>query len=85
MKTPPEHQISTKPPPPAPDGQRVLTVSEAAALFHVTEQHIQNMIDSGELEAINLGIGPRKMWRIPPEAIAAFRKRASSLNLEGSQ
>jgi len=45
--------------------------------------HVGNLIDGGDLEAINVaGRGPRKAWRIPREALERFQARFRNLKSE---
>ncbi len=61
----------------------VLLPSEAAELLGVSSQHILDLIEEGQLGAVNVGGGTiRKHWRITPEAVERFKARRSSLNLE---
>jgi hypothetical protein len=67
--------------PPFPRKKDVLTVKEFAEAWGVTETHIGNLIESGELMAINVSNrnSPRKNWRIPVEGYALFVAGRSSL------
>ena len=59
-------------------GRTVLYVGEVAAKLQVTEQHVLDLIDEGQLRAINIGGGTRKFWRIPIEAYHDFLKARDS-------
>ncbi|HXG49096.1 MAG TPA: helix-turn-helix domain-containing protein [Methylomirabilota bacterium] len=61
--------------------RRVLLVSEVAAKLRVTEQHVLDLIEEGQLQAINIGGADRKYWRIPVEAWRAFTRSRHSFNL----
>lgn len=45
------------------------SVSEVAAHFGVTRQHVQTLIARGELPAIRMG---RRIFRVPVSAVRAF-------------
>lgn len=54
----------------------MLTISETAAHFRVTENTVKTWIDSGELAAINVGCGKKRArWRISTESLNAFEKK----------
>jgi excisionase family DNA binding protein len=59
-------------------GARVLTVAQAARRWAVTEQHVVNLIDGGDLAATNIGAGERKYWRIKIEDVEAFEAQRNS-------
>lgn len=58
----------------------MLTVEEVAEQLSVDDQHVRNMIDEGSLDAINIGTGQRKFWRIPAAALDRLLKQRSSAN-----
>jgi excisionase family DNA binding protein len=63
---------STPPPPPAPPrGEALLPVSEVAALWRCSVDHIYDLIAAGELRSIQLTRG-RAKTRIPESALAEF-------------
>ncbi|HHY84882.1 MAG TPA: hypothetical protein GYA07_05020 [Verrucomicrobia bacterium] len=45
----------------------------------MSEVHVSNLIDAGELAAINVGGGSKRFWRILPGSISAFKGRRNSL------
>ena len=63
-----------------PEDRTVLYVGEVALKLRVTEQHVLDLIDEGQLIAVNVGGAGRKFWRIPVEAYDAFLARRNSLN-----
>jgi excisionase family DNA binding protein len=64
-----------------PAGRTVLYVREVAEKLAITEQTVMNMIESGQLGAINIGVGGKKFWRVPvTEYEKLLRKRNSLLN-----
>ena len=61
-------------------GRSVLNVRECADKLSVTDQHIKNLIEEGELGAINAaGPGERKLYRVPAAEWAKFLSRRSSV------
>jgi len=60
-------------------GARVLTVAQVAQRWVVTEQHVVNLIDGGDLAATNIGAGERKYWRIRIEDVEAFEVKRNSI------
>jgi Helix-turn-helix domain len=61
-------------------GRYAVSVPECAEWLHVTEQHVTNLIDRGELIAINVAVGEcdRRLWRIPVRGLAAFIRRRNN-------
>ncbi len=65
-------------------GRTVLYVKEVARALDIVEQHVHNLIEIGELAAINVGSAPRSelnprgskiarnYWRIPVSALETF-------------
>ena len=67
----------------ARQNQYVFTITEVARRLGVSDMHVGNLIDGGDLEAINVaGRGPRKAWRIPREALERFQARFRNLKSE---
>lgn len=65
------------------DGKRtVLYVSEVAEKIGVTEQHVIDLIEEGQLGAVNVGgtINGRKYWRIPVAEYEKFLKQRQNVN-----
>ena len=56
----------------AAQGRKVFLVNEVALMLGATDQHVLNLIESGQLGAINIGNGSRKFWRIPLSECRAF-------------
>lgn len=63
-------------------GRRVLCVAEVAERLRITEQHVIDLIDEGQLRAVNIGGASRKFYRIPVEAYEAFLRSRDSINLQ---
>lgn len=57
----------------------VLRVGEVAKRLLVTPQHVLDLIEEGKLEAVNVGGGERKHWRIRVDALEVFMRNRSSL------
>jgi excisionase family DNA binding protein len=53
-------------------GRQSLTVQEVAERLSVTHQHIIDLIEEGQIAAINMGGGARRHYRIPVSAYTAF-------------
>jgi excisionase family DNA binding protein len=62
-----------------PVTRKALSVPEAADELRVSEQQVINLIEGGELEAVNIGDGSRRHWRVRVEALQAFMNKRSSL------
>jgi excisionase family DNA binding protein len=63
-------------------GRRALYIFEVAKELGATERQVRALIDTGDLEAINIGNDSRKYWRIPVAALKRFMASRSSLNEE---
>lgn len=64
-----------------PRDRKVLMVSEVAARLEVTEQHVHDLIAEGKLQAIDVGGGSKRYWRVPIEAYNAFLAARHSFNV----
>jgi excisionase family DNA binding protein len=60
-------------------GRTVLNVGEVAASLRITIQHVIDLIDEGQLTAINIGGDGRRHYRIPTEALRAFLENRRSV------
>ena len=58
-----------------------MTVAEVSVLLHCTDQHVCDLIDEGQLQALNIGGNAKRFWRIPREAYDAFLASRHSFNL----
>ncbi len=58
----------------------VLLVCEVAARLKITEQHVLDLIEAGELGAIDVGGSSRHFYRIPVPEFERFMSRRNSLN-----
>ena len=56
-------------------GPEVYTVAEVAERLKVDEQHVRDLIDEGEMAAVNIGNGKRKRWRVAREELERFKER----------
>jgi hypothetical protein len=64
-----------------PKDRQALYVGEVALKLRCTDQHVCDLIEEGQLQAINVGgPGQRKCWRIPVEAYEAFLDHRHSFN-----
>jgi len=54
------------------------TVSEVARYLRVKRKRIDQLIESGELRAFDLGDGKRHQYRIPADAVVEFENRHSA-------
>lgn len=59
----------------------MLYVHEVASLLGATDQHVINLIDEGQLGAINIGGAGRRFWRVPVTSYQEFLTRRSSLSI----
>ncbi len=64
-----------------PKERKVLNVSEVAARLDVTDQHVHDLIEEGKLQAIDVGGGGKRFWRIPREAYDQFLAARHSFNI----
>ncbi|TWU36019.1 helix-turn-helix domain-containing protein [Novipirellula artificiosorum] len=54
-------------------------VPQTAKEFGCGIDHVRKLIDAGELQAVNIGLGKqRSRWVIPCEEIEAFKRRRAS-------
>lgn len=60
----------------------VLLVSEAARRLRVSEMHVIGLIETGELDAIDIGARSRHHWRIVSKSFDAYQQRRSSRRTE---
>jgi excisionase family DNA binding protein len=64
----------------------VLKVGECARELDVSNQHILNLIEEGQIAAINISsIGARQNYRIPVEEFQRYKRRRNSLNSAGTK
>jgi excisionase family DNA binding protein len=62
-------------------GPRRLTVDDAARELNANAQHVRDLIEEGEIEAVNIGTEKRKRWRICPTALQKFLRSRSSMHI----
>jgi excisionase family DNA binding protein len=68
METSPEHIEKSD--------HELLTPTEAAERLRVHPEQVRNLIRRGQIEAVNVGTGPKRpLYRIPPKAIDTFLSR----------
>jgi excisionase family DNA binding protein len=53
----------------------LLTVEEAAQMLRLSRKTTYRRIETGELEAVHLGSGPKAPIRVPVDAIVAYMAR----------
>jgi len=56
-------------------GRTVLYVREVAEKLRVTDRHVTNLIEAGQLRALNVATGAKKSWRIPVPWYRDYVKR----------
>jgi excisionase family DNA binding protein len=61
-------------------GRKVLYVHEVAAVLRVTGAHIIDLIEEGQIGALNVGSDSRKSWRIPITELQKFISKRSTLH-----
>ena len=61
-------------------GRKVLHVYEVAAVLGVTRRHVQDLIEEGQIGAIDVGGSRLKFWRVPITECRKFLERRSSLH-----
>ena len=74
-----------KTPKPVERQSAVFTVAEAAARLGVPDLQVRNLIEEGKLLAVNVGLGSRKVWRIPVNAVEGFKEPHKAANAEGGK
>ena len=66
-----------------PELKSPLTVAECAKRLRVSDRHVIDLIEEGKLLAINVAGGAnatdRKFWRVPVEALEAFKRGNASV------
>ena len=62
-----------------PVAGRMLRVKEVAEKLQVTCEHVAGLIESGLLQAVDIGNGRRRHWRIPVTALDDFLAKRHSL------
>jgi len=62
-------------------GRTVLYVGEVAERLGITEQHVHDLIAEGQIQAVDVGGGTRRFWRIPVEGYEAFLKARHSFRI----
>jgi hypothetical protein len=60
--------------------RKALSVREVALELRSSGQQVINLIEGGDLEAVNVGDGGRQHWRVRVEVLAEFMKERSRLN-----
>lgn len=58
------------------------TVKQTAQILGVSYTYMRQLIESGQIEASNIGRGSEKIWRISDVEIARYMKSKSNLNKE---
>ena len=64
-------------------GRASLYVSEVADKLGVTNQHVIDLLQEGQLGGVNVGGGTRNFWRIPVPEYEKFLKRRSNTTAGG--
>ncbi len=64
-----------------PKDRKAMTVLEVAERLNCTDQHVFDLIEGGQLQAVNIGGSGKRFWRIPREAYEAFIKQRHSFNV----
>jgi len=62
-----------------PADRKTLRVEEVSKLLNISDRHCFDLIEAGRLDAIDVGDGKRRHWRIPVEALQAFLEKRHSL------
>lgn len=50
-------------------------VQEVANRFGVSRKYVMDLINSGQLRAINISQGVRPRYRVDPESVASYEER----------
>jgi excisionase family DNA binding protein len=64
----------------ARQNQYVFRVGEVARRLGCSDVHVIDLIEEGKIEAIDVGSGGRKYWRVPREALERYQVRNNSLS-----
>jgi excisionase family DNA binding protein len=62
-----------------------LTIRDAAKLLACSEKQIRRYIEKSVLKAANIGLGKRRIYRIPREAMDSFVQERMTGALKGGQ
>jgi excisionase family DNA binding protein len=49
---------------------QMMTIKEVAYALSCTSKHVREMIDCGKIPAIDIGVGTKKVWRVPEEGLS---------------
>lgn len=58
--------------------QERFTITELAKFWGVSERTIERHIDTGRLQAVNLGTGGKRHLRVTADAVRAFEEKNST-------
>lgn len=64
-----------------PADRKVLLVAEVAARLRMSKEQVIDLIDGGHLQAVNIGDGGRRYWRVPVEGYKKFVANRHSFNV----
>lgn len=63
---------------------RMLDVGIVAARLGVSPEHVRNLIDSGRLAAVDVGLGNRRRrYKVPEDALEEFIRKQGNGTLAG--
>jgi excisionase family DNA binding protein len=48
----------------------MMTIKEVAYALSCTPKHVREMIDCGKIPAIDIGVGTKKVWRVPGDGLS---------------
>jgi len=60
-------------------GRSSLYVGEVAGKLGITDQHVIDLLEEGQLGGVNVGGGSRNFWRIPVPEYEKFLRRRSNV------
>lgn len=49
---------------------QMMTIKEVAYALSCTSKHVREMIDCGKIPAIDIGVGTKKVWRVPGKSLS---------------
>ena len=56
-------------------GPEYLTVQQVADKLQLDDSHVRDLIEEGEIHAVNIGTTVRKHWRVPRAELDRFVER----------
>ena len=68
-----------------PENPAVYRVDQVARRLKCSKQHVINLIEAGQLGAINIGTSSAQFYRVPVKAVELFQQRRDTLGGEAAK